>query len=298
MTLFHGLSAFPLTPTDADGRVQTDLLRGFVERIVASGADSIGVLGSTGAYAFLAREQRKRAVEAAVKTAAGRTSIIAGVGALRTNEATSLAKDAEAAGANGLLLAPVSYTPLFDAEVFQHFRAVASATALPLCIYNNPGATKFTFSLDLIARLADVSNIKAVKMPLTADGDFKTEIALLRAKTPEDFAVGYSGDWGSPAALLAGADAWYSVVAGLLPEATLKLACAAKSGHTDETARITAEFEPLWALFKEFGSFRVMYAIADILYPGIGIEPPRPVLPTPLEARARIHAAVEQALRI
>jgi 4-hydroxy-tetrahydrodipicolinate synthase len=298
VTLFHGLSAFPLTPTDSEGRVQADLLRGFLERIVASGADSIGLLGSTGAYAFLTRDERRRAVEAAVACVNGRMPLIVGAGALRTDAAQRLAEDAEALGANGLLLAPVSYTPLIDEEVFQHFNAVASVTALPICIYNNPGTTKFTFSEDLIARLAELPNIAAVKMPLPADGDFKTEIARLRAKTPKNFAVGYSGDWGSPAALLAGGDAWYSVVGGLLPEATLKLARAAQAKDVAETGRINTAFQALWALFTEFGSFRVMYVIADILYPGIGIAPPRPVLPPPPEARPRIDAAVQQVLLV
>jgi 4-hydroxy-tetrahydrodipicolinate synthase len=291
VTLFHGLSAFPLTPADPDGRLDADALCRLLERIVASGADSIGLLGSTGGYAFLTREERRRAVEAAAGCVNGRMPIVVGVGALRTDEAQRLAKDAEAAGANGLLLAPVSYTPLVAEEVFEHFKAVASATALPLCIYNNPGTTKFTFSEDLIARIAELPNIAAVKMPLPADGDFVGELKRLRAKTPETFAVGYSGDWGAADALLAGCDAWYSVVAGLLPGPALKLTRAAQRGDADETWRIDATFQPLWALFREFGSFRVMYAIADIL-DLCRTAPPLPVLPPPPEARPRIEAAL------
>jgi 4-hydroxy-tetrahydrodipicolinate synthase len=291
MPLFHGLSAFPLTPTDSDGRVQEDALCRLLERIVASGADSIGLLGSTGGYAFLTRAERRRAVEAAVKCVKGRTPVMVGTGALRTDEAQGLAQDAEAAGANGVLLAPVSYTPLIEEEVFQHFRAVASSTALPLCIYNNPGTTKFTFSEDLIARLAALPNVAAVKMPLPADGDFAGELKRLRARVPSDFAIGYSGDWGAADAMLAGCDAWYSVVAGLLPEPALKLARAAQSGDADEAWRLDAAFQPLWALFREFGSFRVMYAAAGIL-DLCRAEPPRPILPLSPEAQGRVAAAL------
>lgn len=290
MTLFHGLSAFPLTPTDDEGRVQTDALCVLLERLVASGADSIGLLGSTGGYAFLSREERRRTVEAAVKCVNGKIPIIVGVGALRTDEAQRLAKDAEAAGANGLLLAPMSYTPLLNEEVFQHFSAVAAATSLPLCIYNNPGTTKFTFSEDLILRLAALPNIAAVKMPLPADGNFAGELKRLRANT-ENFAIGYSGDWGAADAMLAGCDCWYSVVAGLLPEPALKLTRAAQSKDADQAWRIDAAFQPLWALFREFGSFRVMYAIADIL-DLCRTAPPLPILPPPPEARPRIEAAL------
>ncbi|EPX75705.1 Dihydrodipicolinate synthase [Salipiger mucosus DSM 16094] len=173
--------------------------------------------------------------------AAGRTPLIVGVGALTTDLAEDLARDAREAGSDGLLLAPMSYQPLTDEEVFRHFEAVAAAGGLPLCIYNNPGTTKFTFSPDLIARLAEPPNVIAVKMPLAADGDYAGELQRLRAMTPADFAIGYSGDWGAKDALLAGGACWYSVVAGLLPEPALALTRAAQAGHTArEVAGIAA----------------------------------------------------------
>ncbi|MBB3656753.1 4-hydroxy-tetrahydrodipicolinate synthase [Rhizobium sp. BK650] len=293
MPLFHGLSAFPITPADASGVVDTGALAAVLARIQTAGADSIGLLGSTGAYAFLSRRERRRAVETAMSAVGGKIPVIVGVGALRTDEAQALAKDARELGADGLLLAPVSYTPLTDDEVYEHFAAVADAAQLPLCIYNNPGTTKFTFSVELIARLAKLGTVKAVKMPLPASGDFATEIASLRSVTPDGFSVGYSGDWGAAAALTAGADGWYSVVAGLLPAEALRLTRAAQAGDTKEAKRIDDAFVPLWVLFKEFGSFRVMYTIADLL--GLGrFAPPRPVLGLPEAARGRVREALEK----
>jgi 4-hydroxy-tetrahydrodipicolinate synthase len=217
MTLFNGLSAFPLTPTDDEGRVDAEVLARFLERIHHAGADSIGLLGSTGGYAYLTKEERKRTVAVAVECIGGRTPLMVGVGALRTDDAQALARDAKAAGADGLLLAPMSYVPLNEDEVFQHFVAVAEAGELPLCIYNNPSTTRFTFSDALIARLSAVSNVAAVKMPLAAGGDYAGELARLRQVTPDRLTIGYSGDWGAADALLAGCDTWYSVAAGLLP---------------------------------------------------------------------------------
>src|SRR5919112_2036062 len=260
MTPFQGLSAFPITPTDARGRVDTEALGRLLERLHAAGVDSIGLLGSTGGYMYLTREERRRAIAAAVGCIGGRTPLIVGVGALRTDEAETLARDAASEGADALLLAPVSYTPLSEEEAYQHFAAVAAATDLPLCVYNNPGTTHFTFSDALLRRLASVSNIRAVKMPLPKDMDFKAELGRLRQDTPDDFAVGYSGDWGAADALLAGADAWYSVVGGLLPEPALKLVRAAQAGDVTEVHRIDSHCQPLWELFKEFGSIRVVYA--------------------------------------
>ncbi|MFD2651252.1 dihydrodipicolinate synthase family protein [Brucella rhizosphaerae] len=293
MNIFKGLSAFPLTPIDAAGNLIEDALNTFLTRIQAAGADSIGLLGSTGGYAFLTREQRRHAVESAVQCIGGKIPLIVGVGALRTDEAQALARDAADAGADALLLAPVSYTPLTQEEGFQHFKAVADATDLPLCVYNNPGTTKFVFSHELIARLAHVENIKAIKMPLPVDGDYADELSKLRSETPENFSIGYSGDWGAKDALLAGCDAFYSVIAGLLPVEALALTRAAQAGNKVEAGRINTAFEPLWDLFRTYGSFRVMYVIADLL--GLAkIEPPRPILPLAAEARSQVEAALNQ----
>ena len=295
MTLFTGLSAFSITPTDASGHVDTAVLARLLERISEAGADSIGLLGSTGGYAFLSRPERQRAVEAAVECVGGKIPVIVGVGALRTDEAQALARDARRAGASGLLLAPMSYTPLTEEEVFQHMSAVAEVGELPLCIYNNPGTTRFTFTDDLIVRLASVPNIVAVKMPLPTQGDFKGELARLRARVPDGFAIGYSGDWGAAEALLAGGEAWYSVVAGLLPSQALALTRAAQAGNHSEAERLDQAFQPLWSLFKEFGSFRVMYAIAEMLEL-CQVVPPRPILPLSPADMPRVKDALDRIL--
>ena len=125
-----------------------------LERIVAAGADSVGLLGSTGAYPYLSRAEASARGGGGRRCLRGRVPVVVGAGALRTDEAVALARDAEAAGADGLLLAPMSYQPLTEAEVRAHVLAVAGATGLPLCLYNNPGTTRFTFGEALIAELA------------------------------------------------------------------------------------------------------------------------------------------------
>ncbi|SDI88499.1 dihydrodipicolinate synthase family protein [Alloyangia pacifica] len=296
MTLFTGLSAFPLTPIDDSGKLKPELLQRFLERIVSAGVDSIGLLGSTGGYAYLTVEERERTLRAAVESVAGRTPLIVGIGALTTDVAEELARDAQKAGADGLLLAPMSYQPLTEEEVFRHFESVAAAGGLPLCIYNNPGTTKFTFSLNLIARLAKLPNVTAVKMPLPADGDYAGEMQRLRAMTPEGFVIGYSGDWGAKDSLLAGGTCWYSVIAGLLPEPALALTRAVRTGNATEAERIDMTFAPLWALFREFGSFRVMFAIAETL--GFAtFTPPRPILALQPADRERVETALRPLMQ-
>jgi 4-hydroxy-tetrahydrodipicolinate synthase len=293
MALFDGLSAFPITPADEDGRVDTEGLCRLLARLESAGVQSIGLLGSTGIYAYLSRSERKRAIEGAASCVGGKLPLITGIGALRTDDAVALARDANDAGADALLLAPVSYTPLTEEEVYQHFSTVAGATDLPLCIYNNPGTTNFTFSNALLKRLSQLPTITAVKMPLPSDGDVAANLRDLQATLPSDFLIGYSGDWGCAAAMLAGADTWYSVVAGTLPEPALRLTRAAISGDTAEAGRIDHHFQPLWALFKEFGSLRVMYAVAHLLSL-TRAQPPRPLLPLPATEMDRVAEALDR----
>lgn len=273
MTIFTGLSAFPPTPANVEGIVDTGALALLIDRLAIAGVDSISVLGSTGTYAYLERDQRDRAVAASVEAAAGRVPIVVGVGALRTSWARELASAAERAGASGLLLAPMSYAKLTDREVADHFAAVAASTDLPLCIYNNPGTTNFSFSHDLIADLSRVVGIAAVKMPPLNDGNYDVEVTELRGRLPAGFRIGYSGDWCAAPAFLAGADAWHSVVAGLLPEPALKLTRAAMAGDATEVERLQSCFAPMWSLFEQKGSLRAIYGIAELLGIEIGSAP-------------------------
>ena len=275
--IFRGLSAFPITPASADGIVDTDAVQMLVARLVSAEVASIGLLGSTGTYAYLDRTQRRRIVAAAAEVK-GEVPLIVGVGALRTDAAVALAQDAEELGADGLLLAPVSYTPLTKDEAFLHYITVADATALPLCIYNNPGTTRFTFDIDLLQRLAAHPRIAAVKMPLPADGDIATDLDRLRAALPEDFVIGYSGDWGISAALTAGADAFYSALGGTLPNLFMALSEAARSQNAARTAALEDRLQPLWSLCRTHGSLRLAYALSERL--GVcAASLPRPLLP-------------------
>ncbi len=288
MKLFSGLSAFPITPMTTSGEVIVADLERLIRRIEAGGADSIGLLGSTGTYMFLTRDERRRAVAAAVASVIS-TPVIVGVGAMRTDEAQSLARDAAAEGASGLLLAPVSYTPLVEEEVFQLFAAVASASSLPVCIYSNPGTTNFTFTPALVGRLAAIPTIAAIKLPLPAD-DIDSDLAEFRRAAP-GLSIGYSGDWGCMDTLLAGADCWYSVVGGLFPGHASALTTAAMAGDQAEAENHNAAFAALWELCRKVGSLRVMYAAANIL--GLTeAHPPQPLLGLGPDDRQKLAAVL------
>lgn len=292
MQVFNGLSAFPITPADEAGRVDTAALRGLVRRLTDARVDSIGLLGSTGSYPYLDRAERRRAIEAVVDEVGGRTPVLAGIGALRTDDAVRFGQDARAAGATAVLLAPVSYTPLLDREVFTHFSTVADAVGLPLCIYNNPSTTHFTFSPSLIAQLSQVPNIRAVKNPAPDASAVAAHLAELRAQVPDGFALGYSVDMNAAEALLAGGDAWYSVVAGLFPTPVLAMVRAVQAGDAVEARRLNLWMRPMWDLFAAHTSLRVMYAAANQL--GLcRTAPPRPILPLDEAAQHQVAAVLD-----
>ena len=282
-----GLSAFPITPSDRDGRVDVGALRALVEPLIAAKVDSVGLLGSTGSYPYFVRDERRRAVEATVGLAAGRTTIVVGVGALRTDEAVRLAQDARDAGAAAGLLAPVSYTPLTDDEVFEHFQTVARESRLPICIYDNPTTTHFRFTPALIGRLSCVEGIVAVKSPAPDPSAVSTHVKELRAVSSSGFSVGYSGDWNCAEALLAGGETWYSVLGGIFPKSCLAIVRAVQSGDAAEARRLNKRLQPIWHLFKAFSSVRVVYAIARLKGMCVA-EPPRPILMLPADDQKRV----------
>jgi len=287
-----GLSAFPITPSDADGHVDAAGLNRLLQRLIDARVDSIGLLGSTGTYAYLSRDERRRTVEIAAGTVAGRVPILVGIGALRTDEAIKLARDARAAGADAGLLAPVSYTPPTEEEVFRHFEAVAGEGGLPLVIYDNPATTHVRFSPALLGRIACLPGVVAAKCPAPEPSAVEAGYAALRAAVPPTVAVGFSGDWNATEALIAGGTAWFSVAGSLFPKTCLAIVRAVEVGDAARARALNAELAPLWDLFKAHSSLRVVYALADHL--GLcRAEPPRPILPLAPEIRAEVVSTVQ-----
>ena len=293
--MFTDLSAFPLTPLHDDS-IDEHAYAGLIERLAAAGVDSITALGSTGSYAYLNPDERRRVARIALRHAGG-VPVFVGVGALRTSQVLDLALDAEQAGASGLLVAPVSYQPLTDDEVFGLFEELAETTSLPVIVYDNPGTTHFEFSDSLYSRVAQLPNIASIKIPgLPADPDAARErVEKIRAAVPDRVTVGISGDRSAATGLNAGCDAWYSVIAGTVPEPALTITRAARSGDAATAAAESERLQPLWNLFAEHGgSFRVVAAIAELA--GL-VKPnsiPRPLRGLQGDARERVARVIRE----
>ncbi|MFJ4616721.1 dihydrodipicolinate synthase family protein [Streptomyces sp. NPDC088812] len=294
--MFTGLSAFPLTPIPGDGSVDEKAFAALVDRLAAAGVDSIGALGSTGSYAYLTREERARVARIAVEHADG-VPVIVGIGALRTRQVLQAAEDAQNAGAAGVLLAPVSYQPLTDDDVFGLFEEVTANLSIPLVIYDNPGTTHFTFTDELYTRLARLPQVASVKIPaLPADpAEARARVERLRRLLPATVTVGVSGDAAAARGLNAGCDAWYSVIGGTFPEPALALTRAAQAGRYERALEESRRLQPLWDLFaRHGGSLRVVAAAAAQLGLTAHRNLPLPLRGLDAEERAHLATVLEQ----
>ncbi|HDS6852141.1 dihydrodipicolinate synthase family protein [Enterobacter sp. V87_3] len=282
--MFHGLSAFPLTPLK-EGKFDERAFINLLRPVVDASVDSLGILGSTGSYAYLTVEERGRIARCAVAHAYD-IPVIISIGALRLDDILRLADDGQAAGVSGVLMAPVSYQRLTEDETFNLYETVTRQLSVPLCIYDNPATTGFAFSDELLFAVAALPNVGSIKL-----GRVPEDLSQIRDLLPDTVTLGIAGDWLAASALQAGFDVWYSVLAGLFPHTTLAIARSKEAAQSER-------LEPLWELFRRYGSLRVIAAAAEMMG-----KVAAPVLPFPLqavqgeprEALARILADLELA---
>lgn len=262
--MFTGLSAFPLTPMNESGIDEKAFIR-LLKRLTLARVDSIGVLGSTGSYVYLNREERLRVIQLAIEHAEG-IPVMIGISALRTRDVLYLAEDAQKAGANGVLLAPVSYQQLTEDEVFSLYETVTNTLTVPLCVYDNPSTTHFRFSNELHREIARLQNVRSIKIPGVPEDlvSAKERVEQLRANIPSDVTIGVSGDAYAAVGLNAGCDAWYSVLGGLYPDICIKITRSAHTGRSVEAESQSARLDPLWKMFQKYGSLRVVAAVAEM----------------------------------
>lgn len=227
--------------------------------------------------------------------AAGETPVLVGIGSLATADVLRCAEDAQAAGAGAVLLAPVSYQPLTDDEVYGLYAEVTASLSVPLCVYDNPATTHFTFSDDLHTRIAALPRVGSIKIPATpTDPDRARErVARLRARLPDHVTIGVSGDRAAAAGLLAGCETWYSVLGGLWPQVCLALTRAARRADSTTALQLAQRLDPIWQLFDRYGSLRVVSAIAE--HAGLVESPnlPKPVTGLPAGAHRHVGYVVE-----
>lgn len=264
--MFTGLSAFPITPFNNEA-IDFKAFEKLIGNLTRAKVDSICAMGSTGLYPYLNRKELGQVAKVTVEMA-NNIPVMAGIGSLRTTDVLKNAETVQHAGVNAVLLAPMSYHRLNDSEVYELFDKVTSELSVPLCVYENPGATNFTFSHELYAEIGKLPNVAAIKipgMPFATD-EGVNKLCQLRKILPEQVAIGVSADKFAAAGMAAGCDLWLSVLAGLFPKTVQTMIAAAKNQTRSEAMIASTEFEQIWQLFaNNRGGMRVMATAADIL---------------------------------
>ena len=160
--MFKGSITALITPM-RDGAVDEPAFRSFVDWQITEGSHGLVPVGTTGESPTLSHDEHKRVVEVCIEVAAGRVPVIAGAGSNNTREAVDLARHAEAAGADAVLVVTPYYNKPNQEGLYQHYRAIAEAVSLPIFIYNIPGRSVIDMSVETMARLAELPNIVGVK---------------------------------------------------------------------------------------------------------------------------------------
>ena len=277
--MFTGLSAFPITPFKQEA-IDYKAFKGLVDNLASANVDSICAIGSTGLYPYLTREQKYDVAKLAVDHA-NDIPVMAGVGALRTYDVLKNVEAVQQAGVNAVLLAPVSYQVLNEEEVYGLYEAVSHEVSVPICVYENPRVTNFTFSDDLYRRIGKLPNIGAIKIPGTpfaksaskdmspsgaSNSEGARRLSSLREIVPAHIAIGVSGDSFGAAGMSEGCDLWLSVIGGIFPRTVMRIIDAAQSGNAVDAQAQSQALSGIWSMFaRNGGGLRVVAAAAEIL---------------------------------
>ena len=288
--MFTGSMVAIVTPMNTDGSVDWPALEKLVEHHIAQGTDAIVSVGTTGESATLDHNEHTEVIERTVKVVAGRIPVIGGTGANSTSEAILLTEQAAAAGVDGCLLVVPYYNKPPQEGLYQHFRTIAEAVAIPQILYNVPGRTAVDMHNDTTLRLAEIENIVAIK---DATNDLDRGRDLIN-RSPQDFMV-YSGEDGTACELmLSGGKGTISVTANVAPELMHRMCTAAVAGNAKEARELNTQLEKLHkALFVESNPTPAKWAVQQQGIIGDGIR--LPLLPLSAANQEAVREAMQAA---
>lgn len=210
--LFTGSGVAIVTPFTSD-TVDLPVLGRLLDFQLQNGTDAVIVCGTTGEASTMTYRERMRAIEFCVDHVDGRVPVIAGSGSNSTETAIALSRDAERAGADGLLVVTPYYNKASQPGLLRHYRAVADAVEVPVIVYDVPSRTGVAIAPETYAELAEHPNINGVK---EASGNF-SDIQRTRNLCPEDFSIWSGNDDETAAICLLGGRGVVSVAANILP---------------------------------------------------------------------------------
>ena len=246
MKTFRGSYTVMLTPFTEDGSaVDEKALRRFVDWQIDNGVPGLIALGSTGEFLSVTEDERTQIISAVVEQTAGRIPVLAGTMNAHTPTAVKYSKEAEALGADGLMIiSPYYYTPTED-EIFAYYAAISEAVSIPIMLYNNPFASKVDLSPELVARMTkSFENIRYIK---ESSGDL-TRVQTIRELTDDVMTVFASIFYEG---FLLGSKGWVSPQGNYLPRQSADFFNLMFEGRMADAHRLAKIFQAIDSIQAE-----------------------------------------------
>ncbi|PJE13489.1 dihydrodipicolinate synthase family protein [Mycobacterium sp.] len=285
MPEIHGIIAYPITPFTADtAGIDTERLASLVDRLVSSAVHAIAPLGSTGELAYLDEPEFDTVVDTTMAAVNGRVPVIVGVSDLTTANTIRRAQYAQQAGADAVMILPVSYWKLTDREIAQHYRSIGESIDIPIMAYNNPATSGVDMSPELLVTMFD--NIGNVTMVKESTGD------LSRMRRIAELSDGqlpfYNGS--NPLvldALKVGASGWCTAAPNLRPQPCIDLYNAVRADDLEKAQILYDDLKPLLQFIVAGGLPTTVKAGLDLLGFPAG-DPRAPLLALDEQGRAQL----------
>jgi 4-hydroxy-tetrahydrodipicolinate synthase len=285
--LFEGVIPAVLTPFDESGRVDTEALAGVAEQLVDEGVTGLVGTGTLGEAQSMSEAERRLVIETLVRAADGRVRVTAGVSSETPERSIGYAADAAGAGAEALMLLPPLGYGADEREIAAFYGTVAQAAGLPVMAYNNPKASGTDMRPGLIARLAEIEGVTAVK---ECSGDARRIAEILNA-TEGRLEVLVGGDDWALEGFCAGAIGWISGVANVAPRECVELFRLCREGRLEEAQQVYARILPLARLDMHPKLVQFFKAAMDLVGRSGG-----PCRPPRLELTGDERRTVEEAV--
>jgi 4-hydroxy-tetrahydrodipicolinate synthase len=257
--MFTGTYTAIVTPF-RNGQLDERAFEKLIQLQIRGGVDGIVPVGTTGESPTVSFEEHTRIIELSVKFAARKIKVLAGTGANSTSEAIYLTQAAETAGANGSLQVAPYYNKPTQEGLYQHFRAIANSTKLPIVLYSIPGRCGIEIAVDTVVRLArDCKNIVGIKEA----GGSPDRVSQLRITLGPKFTI-LSGDDSLTLPFMAvGADGVISVASNVIPKQVAEMVNAFAKGEARKALKLHLKYYPLFKdLFIETNPVPVKAALA------------------------------------
>jgi len=240
--MFKGTYTALITPF-RNGNIDIDAFQSLIERQIEGGVDGVVPCGTTGESPTLGREEHLKVIELAIKFAAGRIKVIAGTGANATAEAIHLTQEAAKLGVDGSLQVCPYYNKPSQEGLYQHYKAIAESTDLPIMLYSIPGRSVIEIAVDTISRLAsDCPTIIANKEA----GGNPERVTQIKEALPDDFQVLSGDDPLTIEFMKRGAVGLVSVASNIIPDVLVSLVKAMLENRLSDAEAVQAKYENLF----------------------------------------------------